>query len=400
MGKSSEEVRIGLLGAHRGLHLAQKYEGIPGYRLAAVCDGRADRLAAAREHLAGEGVRFLTDADELFAAEDVDGVFVCVATEVNAELVCRALEAGKHVLCEVPLGYRLEDCWRVVLTVERTGRTFQMAEQTRYWPFVPAWRRMVAEGRLGKVLLVEGQYFHGFPERSFWWWDPDTGEAFPEAEAKNRPRAVPSRLRNCEHPIWYLPHELSPMLHVLDDRVRTVVGMATRRESYVHPGVPISDMELALMHTHKDTILRMAAAFNPPSPTVRNIGAHWYHVKGTKGSVETNRADCDRMKMFLPEENVVEPAQVQWNYNPRTTPSHALRTGHWGADYYPMATFVEAVRTGETPPLDVYTAADTAAPAILAATSAEQGSVPLEAPDFRPGPGREHGRAPGAFPHL
>ena len=59
-----------------------------------------------------------------------------------------------------------------------------------------------------------------------------------------------------------------------------------------------------------------------------------------------------------------------------------------------MLHFVNAILNHTTPPMDVYTAADTAAPAILAAQSAEQNSAPLDVPDFRPGPHRKPGQPP------
>ena len=49
------------------------------------------------------------------------------------------------------------------------------------------------------------------------------------------------------------------------------------------------------------------------------------------------------------------------------------------------------------PEIDVYTAMDTAAPAILAADSIEQGSIPFDVPDFRPGPTRKSGETPECF---
>lgn len=391
-----DQVRVGVVGMRRGASLARHCLSIEGCKLEAICDKVDNRLEEARDRLDVPGLKCYTDYRSMLEDKDIDAVFLVVATEVNADMVCEALDAGKHTMCEVPLCYKMEDCWRIVLKVERSGLKFQMAEQTRYWPFVTAWKDMVAEGRLGKILFVEGQYFHGFEKKTFLWYDPETRETLTEAQARQRPTAVPSRLRNCEHPIWYIPHELSPLLSVLNDRVVKVVAMATRRDSYVHEGVPISDMEVALMHTEKDTILRIGAAFNPPSVSVRNIGEHWYHVKGTKGSVETNRSNTDKMKMWIPGENMVDPVEVMWEYPRGTLPAAASKTGHWGADLLPMLHFVDSIRNDTQPPMDVYTAANTAAPAILAAQSAEQGAVTLSVPDFRPGAGRTLGENPAS----
>ena len=59
-------------------------------------------------------------------------------------------------------------------------------------------------------------------------------------------------------------------------------------------------------------------------------------------------------------------------------------TGHGGADYRPVDTFIDAILKDTSPLLDVYLAAELTAPAILAAESARQGGVLIDVPRFRP----------------
>ena len=72
----------------------------------------------------------------------------------------------------------------------------------------------------------------------------------------------------------------------------------------------------------------------------------------------------------------------------------AVQTGHSGLDYYTFEDFVAALVDDRPPVIDVYRAAEIAAPAAVAGTSAEQGSAPLPVPNFRPGPERKAGHAP------
>ena len=67
----------------------------------------------------------------------------------------------------------------------------------------------------------------------------------------------------------------------------------------------------------------------------------------------------------------------------------ARTASHGGLDFYPIDNFVKAWQKGEQPPMNVYRAVDTAAPAILAARSSELGGALLEVPDFRAKYGRE-----------
>jgi predicted dehydrogenase len=326
--------------------------------------------------------------EDLLADPQVEAVGLCVRSPRQGALAAQALEAGKHVNAEVPAAHSIEDCWRIVLAAERSGLVYHLAEQTRYWGFVDAWRRLVVEGQLGHITLCEGQYFHYVPD--YFFQNPETGSFYAPSEVAAHPEARPSWL-TVMPPIHYLPHELSPMLKVLDDRVVEVVAMGTRPPSYAHPELPQADLQMALMKTEKDAILRMGASFNQPHP---HQNYHWYQVLGTRGRVEWKRAARDLPKLWLADSQMHDLADVDWRYERADAPAEARGSGHGDADYYVHAAFRDAVRGRRAPELDVYKAMDTAAPAILAAESIARGSRPLTVPDFRPGPSRRPGDAP------
>jgi predicted dehydrogenase len=276
----------------------------------------------------------------------------------------------------------------LVLAVERTGRVYQSAEQTRYRGFVEAWRGLVGEGRLGHVTLCEGQYFHYLAHRKF--QDPRTGAFYGPDQIAAHPEARPTWSQRMP-PIHYLPHELSPMLYVLDDRVVEVVGMGTRSPSYAHPEVAQPDMQVALMKTERDTILRMANSSAQPHP---HQNYHWYQLVGTRGRVEWKRAQRDLPKLWLADVQMHDLADVDWRYERLDAPAAARGSGHGDADYYVHAAFRDAVLGRRPLQFDVYRAVETAAPAILAAESIARGTELLRVPDFRPGPDRRAGHAP------
>jgi len=226
--------------------------------------------------------------------------------------------------------------------------------------------------------------------------DGRTGERITIEEAKDNPHAIKSRYWRKAHPIYYLPHELSPLLYVLDDRVKSVVAMSTRRESYCFEGIPFPDIEVALMHTEKDAILRLATSFHVPTLKVEPTGYHWYHIMGTKGRLETRRSQSDTMKMWLPEHHMKDMAAVEWDYLPGQIPQEAVGSGHHDADYFPMANFVKCILDDGPSPLDVYRAAEITAPALIAGESIDEAFKHLEVPEFRPGACRKTGRPPGS----
>jgi predicted dehydrogenase len=254
---------------------------------------------------------------------------------------------------------------------------------------VDAWRRLVADGSLGEITFCEGQYI-GYYGTTQFFQDPATGEFCGVADLDDHPGAAPTWLQRMP-PIHYLPHELSPMLKVLDDRVVEVVAMSTDAPSKSHPEIGQPDIQVALMKTERGAVLRLATGFTQPVP---HRGHHWYQVMGTKGSVEWKRSERGLPKMWLAEGQMHDVAEVDWRFERTDAPAEARASGHGDADYYVHAAFRDAVLEGTPPELDVYGAMDTAAPAILAAQSIERGTMPLRVPDFRPGSTRSVGAAP------
>src|SRR5262249_45757228 len=156
-------------------------------------------------------------------------------------------------------------------------------------------------------------------------------------EAAANPNARKTRMWNIRHPIWYSPHSLGPLLRVLDDRVVKVTAMATRRPSYYLEQVPLPDMEVALMHTAGDTIIRLAAGLIAPSPRP----FLWWHLTGTEGQVETSKRGLGGeglgnagALLWLADHQMRTPAEVTWGFTdyparrrPRPRDVPAARSG-------------------------------------------------------------------------
>ena len=385
-----EPICIGVAGlGGRGLSWIRLLQRIPGYRIVAICDPITaihERALAAIED--SDDVATYVDYEDFLADANVEAVALTVRSPRQGALAAQALEAGKHVNQEVPAAHYIEDCWRIVVAAERSNKVYQLAEQTRYLGVMQAWRDMVAQGQLGRVTFVEGQYFHYYVSQFF--WEKASGAFYGPTELAEHPEAEPtwSALMPSIH---YLPHELSPLLYVLDDRVVSVTGMSTQGPSAAHPEIPQPDMQVSLMKTEKDAILRLAVSFAQPQPP-RDY--HWYQIMGTRGSVEWRRAQSDRPKMWLANGQMHDMAEVDWQFQRTDAPAAARGSGHGDADYYVHAAFRDAVWGARPLSFDVYQAMDTAAPAILAAESIAQDSKLLSVPEFRPSAARPAGTLP------
>ena len=280
-----DEIRIGIFGlGHRGIHWLRVLDRMDGYRITAV----GDIFTPLHERALGEmsdsrDVETYTSYEDMLADANVDAVALCVRCEEQGAMAARALEAGKHVSSEVPAAHTMEDCWRIVAAQERTGLVYLLAEQLRYHGFITAWRGLVQGGRLGHVGYVEGEYMGGKDTRRYY-RDMNTGEFVNLADLANHPDAQPTWMHRMP-PIHYLCHDLSAMLSVLDDRVVRVTGMGTRPQSYAHEAIKRSDIQVALLHTEKDTVMRMACGWTLGRS--RETRSHRYQLIGSYGTLET-----------------------------------------------------------------------------------------------------------------
>ena len=96
-----------------------------------------------------------------------DAVVVASNGRLQVEHACMALEAGCHVLSEVPGADTEHELIRLRDAVERTGLTYMLAENACYAGFLPYWRKWVLEDRFGPISIAEAEYLHYLPETLF-----------------------------------------------------------------------------------------------------------------------------------------------------------------------------------------------------------------------------------------
>ncbi|MDP6778086.1 MAG: Gfo/Idh/MocA family oxidoreductase, partial [Candidatus Latescibacteria bacterium] len=302
-------IRLGVVGlGHRAIgNVITKALRYDDYELAAVCDIRpalAETVVADLERDPGVKVPGYVDYEEMLRREEFDAVAIQIDPDKQVPLVCQAMEAGLHVMCEVPAAYSMEDCWRLVTTVERTGKVYLLMEQARFAGYIRAWHEIVQSGVIGRPVYVEGEYvgYYG----TWQLFQDSEGRFYSAEEARDNPEAKPT-WRHLSQPIHYLPHTLSPLLYILDDRVDRVVGMSTRHQSHRHPEIKRADIQLALLHTEKDAVMKVARGTNTPVMTRGETHHHWFHIKGTEGALEWKRADWDHAKLWVDGWQLKEP---------------------------------------------------------------------------------------------
>jgi D-xylose 1-dehydrogenase (NADP+, D-xylono-1,5-lactone-forming) len=96
--------------------------------------------------------------DELLADPELDAVYVPLPNALHVEWSIRALQAGKHVLCEKPLSRRPEEVERAFDLAEREGRVLAEAFMWRHHPQLRRTRELLAAGAIGPLRMIRSAF--------------------------------------------------------------------------------------------------------------------------------------------------------------------------------------------------------------------------------------------------
>ena len=126
--------------------------------VAGVCTTSYERtLALCEQYHLGRAAR---DFDELIARDDIDIIDICTPNTLHADMIFRALKAGKHVLCEKPLCVTLEQATRITRLEQECGRICGMVFNNRFMAPMLRAKQLIDEGRLGRILSFRVSYEH------------------------------------------------------------------------------------------------------------------------------------------------------------------------------------------------------------------------------------------------
>jgi len=127
-----------------------------GGRIAAIASRDADRAAsiAARFDIA----RSYGSYEALLADPEVDAIYNPLPNHLHVEWTVKALDAGKHVLCEKPIGLDVREAEAIVLARERSGKRVVEAFMVRFHPQWHRIRELVREGRIGNVGAIQSAF--------------------------------------------------------------------------------------------------------------------------------------------------------------------------------------------------------------------------------------------------
>lgn len=109
--------------------------------------------------------RVFSSYQAMLVSDEIDAVYIGLPNHLHAEWTIRALQHGKHVLCEKPFALTLDEVDEIVATAQKTGCIVTEAFMYRHHPQTKLVGEWVQNGRLGDILMVRGVFNFAFTTR-------------------------------------------------------------------------------------------------------------------------------------------------------------------------------------------------------------------------------------------
>src|ERR1700736_4158350 len=153
---SSSSIRVGIAGlGWPGERHAEAVNGSTLGTVYSVCDLNAERPKAFAATF--EPKHTFTSFDEMLMDQDVEAIVICLPNSLHYPCSLKALEAGKHVLCEKPPTMSAAQMRTLHDQAQGRGLLYNFGRQMRFSPAMQTAKRLIAERRLGDTYFAEMQ---------------------------------------------------------------------------------------------------------------------------------------------------------------------------------------------------------------------------------------------------
>lgn len=154
---SNDLLNVGVLGAGPIAQFAhlESCQKASNARLYAVCDVANDLLARIDSYYAP--VRTFNDYDDMLADDELDAVLIATSDAFHVPAAIKALQAGKHVLCEKPLATSLDEILELRAVQAQTGKRVQVGHMKRFDPGLQAAKAFIDSG-MGELQAIKAWY--------------------------------------------------------------------------------------------------------------------------------------------------------------------------------------------------------------------------------------------------
>lgn len=119
--------------------------------------------------------RFYSSYENLLADPEIDVIYNSLPNALHAEWSIKAMQMGKHVLCEKPLTINVGEAEAVMMASNNTGRIITEAFMYRHHPQTLLVKQMLDDGQIGKLQLIRGSFCYSNTRQADIRFDPALG---------------------------------------------------------------------------------------------------------------------------------------------------------------------------------------------------------------------------------
>ncbi|WP_211251609.1 Gfo/Idh/MocA family oxidoreductase [Maribacter antarcticus] len=149
-------IRIAIVGLGFGAEFIPIYQKHPNANLVAICQRNEAKLNELADVFGIE--KRYTSYEELLEDDAIDAVHINTPIPNHGIQSIKALKAGKHVACTVPMATTVEECQEIVRLTEETGVTYMMMETVVYAREFLFMKELYDNGDLGKVQFLKASH--------------------------------------------------------------------------------------------------------------------------------------------------------------------------------------------------------------------------------------------------
>jgi len=153
---NDQKINIAIVGLGFGAEFIPIYQGHPQANMLAIC-----RRNEANLNQIGDAFKIekrYTDYDELLKDPEIDAVHINSPISDHAEQSIKALKAGKHVACTVPMATTVEECGEIIKLTESTGKKYMMMETVVYAREFLYIKELYEKGELGRLQFLQASH--------------------------------------------------------------------------------------------------------------------------------------------------------------------------------------------------------------------------------------------------
>ena len=371
---SSKKVNIAIVGLGFGAEFIPIYQKHPNANLVAISQRNPDKLNELADVFNIE--KRYTSYDDLLQDPEIDAVHINTPIPDHGIQSIKALKAGKHVACTVPMATTVEECEEIVRLTQETGLTYMMMETVVYAREFLYMKELYEKGELGKVQFLKASHqqdMDGWP--NYWPGLP---------------------------PMYYATHCVGPVLGLLRSEAEYVscFGSGTIREELIpHYNSPYAVETTHIKFRNSDVSAQVYRSLFDVARQYRES----FEVYGSKKSVEwpliegkplvvhtakkpepeiPEEVESPNFAKLLPKEIQHFTTQGVYDSEGHQHLSFTQGAGHGGSHPHLVHEFVNALVQNKAPYPNAKQSANITCVGILAHKSAIEGGEIIKLPEF------------------